>query len=107
MSKKGDSAYYHNTSRCILDYFETNNVPVNLIYNDGSEEPVYIISYDNYNIICQDLDKNKFFMVLKHRLKKIETEIKLEGVIEKDRNKKHTYRFFKTGFINIEGREVV
>ncbi|MFW6026058.1 MAG: hypothetical protein ACOCRX_06925 [Candidatus Woesearchaeota archaeon] len=79
--KKG---YYMRSFRAVLDYLYKNNVPANLVYNDGSEQPVYIISYDKFNIICQDLDKKKSFVVLKHALKRIETEIKLEGVIEKD-----------------------
>ena len=66
-----------------MDYHYTNDAPVKLIYNDGSEEVVYIISYDSYNIICQDLDKKKSFIVLKHSLKKIETEMKLENVIDR------------------------
>ena len=55
-----------------------------MVYRDGTEEVVYIISYDKFNIICQDKEENKSFAVFKHALKRIETEINLEGVIEKD-----------------------
>ena len=83
MSNK--SAYYGRTFKAVLDYFHKKNVPVKLIYNDDSEQVVYIISYDKFNIICQDLDKKKSFVVFKHSLKRIETEIKLNGVIEEER----------------------
>ena len=82
------SGYYHQSFKVAMDYHYTNDAPVKLIYNDGSEEVVYIISYDNYNIICQDLDKKKSFIVLKHSLKKIETEMKLENVIDRARKQK-------------------
>mgnify|MGYP006277558141 CR=1 FL=1 len=83
MSKRG---YYMRSFRAVLDYLHENNVPANLVYNDGSEQIAYIISYDKFNIICQDQNKEKSFVVFKHSLKRIETEIKLEGVIERDRN---------------------
>ncbi|MFW6270640.1 MAG: hypothetical protein ACOC4G_11230 [Bacillota bacterium] len=82
------SAYYHQSFKVILDYHYHNKAPVKLIYNDGSKEVVYIISYDNYNIICQDLEQKKSFVVLKHSLKKIETEIKLENIIDRARKQK-------------------
>jgi len=77
-----DTAYHHRAFRDTLDYFHANKIPVNLVYRDCTEKAVFIINYDEYNIICQDLDKGEFFAVSKHILKRIETQIKLDEVIE-------------------------
>jgi len=82
MSKK--RGYYMRSFHAVLDYLYSNNVPAKFVYNDGTEQVVYIISYDKFNIICQEKEGNKSFSVFKHALKRIETEINLEGVIEKD-----------------------
>jgi len=37
-----------------LDYFNENNIPAKLVYNDDTEQVVYIIKYDKFNIICQN-----------------------------------------------------
>lgn len=84
MSK--NTAYFGTAFREVMDYFYKNNVPVNLVYNDGSEQVVKIISYDNYNLICKEMEGKKSFNVFKHSLKRIETEINLEGVIDKATN---------------------
>jgi len=84
---KAEKGYYMRSFRAVLDYLYKNNVPANLVYNDGSEQVVYIISYDKFNIICQDQDKEKSFVVFKHSLKRIESKIKLEGIIEEEQKK--------------------
>ena len=77
-----NSAYHHRAFRDVLDYFHANNIPVNLVYKDGREKVVYILNYDEYNIICEDLNTGNSLTVFKHTLKRIETQIKLDGVIE-------------------------
>lgn len=79
-----ERGYYMRSFRAVLDYLYQNNVPAKFVYNNGTEQIVYIISYDKFNIICQDKEENKSFVVFKHALKRIEIEINLEGVIEKD-----------------------
>ena len=77
-----NSGYHHRTFRDVLDYFHANNIPVNLVYKDGKEKVVYIVNYDEYNIICQNLDKEESFIVSKHILKRIETQINLDKIAE-------------------------
>ena len=77
-----DTAYHHRAFRDVLDYFHANNIPVKLVYNDNTEKTVFVIKYDEYNIICQDLEEEESFAVSKHILKRIETQINLDRVIE-------------------------
>ena len=71
----------------VMTYFHDKNIPVKLIYNDGTEQTVKIITFDNYHIFCKGFDEGReSFIVPKHSIKRINTEVNLEKVIEKVKN---------------------
>lgn len=67
----------------VMSYFYNKDIPIKLVYNDGTEQAVKIITFDSYNIFCKDLEGEESFIVLKHSLKRIETAVKLEKIVEK------------------------
>ena len=80
-------AYHKYSIGDILEYHYENNIPFKLIYDDGREQVVNIISYDNYNLVCQD-ERGNSFLVFKHSLKRIETKANLEEVIAEVKEEK-------------------
>ena len=82
---RGHKAKYSQSTKTALNYFYENNIPITVIYNDGSkDEDLELISYDQFNILFRG--KEEDFVVLKHSIKKLVTGIDLKQIIEVKRD---------------------
>ena len=66
-----------------MSYLYNKNVPIKLIYNNDTEQLIKIITFDSYHIFGKDLETEETSIILKHSLKRIETEVNLDKVVEK------------------------
>jgi len=78
-----EEVFFGEAFNKVMSYLHNKNVPVKLVYNDDSEQTVKIITFDSYHLFCKDIEEEDSFIVLKHSLKRIETEVKLDKVVEK------------------------
>ena len=82
---KGYKGKYSKSMRVILNYCYMNDIPLTIVYNDGSrEEDLELISYDQFNVLLRGEEED--FVVLKHSIKKIITAVDMKAIIDETRD---------------------
>lgn len=80
-----ENAFNKHAFGDVMNYHYEKEIPLKLIYNDGTEQVVNIISFDRYTLICEEVESQESFVAYKHSVKKIETKVDLKEVFNEIR----------------------